>query len=285
MTLEEKCITGHLHPITLMIDRICAIMTDIGFDVADGPELETEFYNFDALKVPKEHPSRDMQDTFFVHADKDADTAFGLPKKRGDKVLLRTHTSPVQIRTMEAWAKGGYKNDMLAIIVPGKAYRNEATDATHEAQFHQVEGLLIGKDISLAHLKGVLKHLFTELFGKEIDVRLRASFFPFTEPSAEIDMQCFKCDGHGSKPPALPDGSPDLSRAGLGCSLCKNTGWIEIMGSGMVHPNVLENCGVDSTKYQGFAFGGGIDRLAMLKWGIDDIRLLYSGDLRVVNQF
>ena len=167
---------------------------------------------------------------------------------------------------MEKWAKDGYANDMLAIIVPGKVFRNEATDATHEAQFYHIEGLLIGKDISLAHLKGVLRHLFTELFGEEIEVRLRASFFPFTEPSAEIDMKCFKC--HGS-----------------GCGVCKGSGWIEIMGAGMVHPNVLRNCSVDSTVYQGFAFGGGIDRLAMLKWGIDDIRLLYNGDLRVVNQF
>lgn len=256
MQPEEKPITGHLHPLTIMIDRICFIMTDMGFDVVDGPEIETEFYNFDALNVPKDHPSRDMQDTFWVKP-RPQDT---------ERLLLRTHTSPVQIRTMEKWAKEGYKNDLLAIIVPGKAFRNEATDATHEAQFHQVEGLLIGKDISLAHLKGVLRHLFTELFGRAIEVRLRASFFPFTEPSAEIDMQCFKCGG-------------------VGCGVCKQSGWIEVMGSGMVHPNVLENCGVDSSIYQGFAFGGGIDRLAMLKWGIDDIRLLYSGDLRVVNQF
>src|SRR3990167_8423865 len=217
MTEPENTLKGHLHQLTIMIDRICVIMTEMGFDVVDGPEIETEFYNFDALNVPKDHPSRDMQDTFWIKP-RPQDT---------ERLLLRTHTSPVQIRTMEKWAKGEYENDMLAIIVPGKAFRNEATDATHEAQFHQVEGLLIGKDISLAHLKGVLKHLFTELFGKEIDVRLRASFFPFTEPSAEIDMQCFKCDGQGSTPPALPDGSPDLSRAGLGCSLCKNTGWIE----------------------------------------------------------
>ncbi len=287
MTAEEKSITGHLHPLTIMIDRICVIMTEMGFDVADGPEIETEFYNFDALNVPKDHPSRDMQDTFWLKppgsgsplnspgesgeqqtALTDQSSGLGLKPGAGDieRRLLRTHTSPVQIRTMQMWAKGGYKNDLLAMVVPGKAFRNEATDATHEAQFHQVEGLLIGKDISLAHLKGVLRHLFTELFGKEIEVRLRASFFPFTEPSAEIDMQCFKCEGKG-------------------CGVCKQSGWIEIMGSGMVHPNVLENCGVDSSIYQGFAFGGGIDRLAMLKWGIDDIRLLYSGDLRVVNQF
>lgn len=254
--MQKGLTNGHLHPLTIMIDQISGIMTEMGFDVADGPEMETEFYNFDALNVPKDHPSRDMQDTFWVKP-KGGDT---------DRVLLRTHTSPVQIRTMEKWAKAGYPNGTLALIVPGKAFRNEATDATHEAQFHQVEGLLVGKDISLAHLKGVLRHLFTELFGHEIEVRLRASFFPFTEPSAEIDMQCFKCGGSG-------------------CSVCKNSGWIEIMGAGMVHPKVLENSGVDSSLYQGFAFGGGIDRLAMLKWGIDDVRLLYNGDLRVVNQF
>lgn len=280
---------GHLHPLTIMIDRISTIMTEIGFDVADGPELETEFYNFDALNVPKDHPSRDMQDTFWI-TPHSADF---------DRLLLRTHTSPVQIRTMERWASEGYKNDLLAIIVPGKAFRNEATDATHEAQFHQIEGLLIGKNITLAHMKGVLRHLFSKLFGHDIEVRLRASFFPFTEPSAEIDMQCFKCEGTGLKP-SSEDGSPlnspsgsgeqkavlaDQSSAGLGCSVCKQSGWIEIMGAGMVHPNVLKNCGVDSTRYQGFAFGGGIDRLAMLKWGIDDVRLLYNGDLRVVHQF
>ena len=256
MDKSENPALGHLHPLTIMMDRLAQIMTGIGFDIADGPEMETEFYNFDALNVPKDHPSRDMQDTFWVKP------------KAGDaeRLLLRTHTSPVQIRTMQKWAKEGYPGGTLAIIVPGKAFRNEATDATHEAQFHQIEGLLIGKDISLAHLKGVLRHLFTELFGHEIEVRLRASFFPFTEPSAEIDMQCFKC-------------------AGSGCAVCKGSGWIEIMGAGMVHPNVLKNSGVDSTQYQGFAFGGGIDRLAMLKWGIDDVRLLYNGDLRVVNQF
>ncbi len=247
---------GHLHPITIMIDHISRIMTEIGFDIADGPELETGFYNFDALNVPKDHPSRDMQDTFWLKQN----------EGDGERLLLRTHTSPVQIRTMEKWATAGCPNDTLAIIAPGKTFRNEATDATHEAQFHQIEGLLMGRDISLAHLRGVLEHLFAGIFGKATPVRLRASFFPFTEPSAEIDMQCFKCEG-------------------TGCGVCKQTGWIEIMGSGMVHPNVLENCGVDSRVYQGFAFGGGVDRLAMLKWGIDDVRLLYSGDLRVVNQF
>jgi phenylalanyl-tRNA synthetase alpha chain len=289
MTDTETTPVGHLHPITIMIDHISRIMTEIGFDIADGPELEKEFYNFDALNVPKDHPSRDMQDTFWLK-QKEGD---------GERLLLRTHTSPVQIRTMEQWAKAGCPNDTLAIIAPGKTFRNEATDATHEAQFHQIEGFLIGKDVSLAHLRGVLEHLFTGIFGKAIQVRLRTSFFPFTEPSAEIDMQCFKCEGKGLKP-AFEDGSPlnsqsesgeqktvlaDQLGVGLGCGVCKQTGWIEIMGSGMVHPNVLENCGVDSRVYQGFAFGGGVDRLAMLKWGIDDVRLLYSGDLRVVNQF
>lgn len=246
---------GHLHPLTIMIDQISGIMTEMGFDVADGPEIETEYYNFDALNVPKDHPSRDMQDTFW------------LKPRAGDKerFLLRTQTSPMQIRYMkEKIAKGVLPP--YAVVVPGKVFRNEATDATHEAQFFQIEGLMIGKDVTLGTLKGVLEHFFAELFGGAPIVRFRSSFFPFVEPGVEVDMQCFKCSG-------------------VGCSVCKNSGWIEIMGAGMVHPRVLSECGVDPTEWQGFAFGGGIDRMAMLKWGIDDVRLLYSGDLRVVNQF
>lgn len=267
MAMEDSNMKkGHLHPITHLIDDVGRIFTEMGFDIEDGPELETEFYNFDALNVPKDHPARDMQDTFFVKADVHATRALGLDKKAGDKMLLRTHTSSVQIRSMEKWVKAGCPNDALAIVVPGKVFRNEATDVTHEAQFFQVEGLYIGKDITLAHLKGVLGKFFAGIFGVDPVVRLRSSFFPFTEPSVEVDMQCVKCHG-------------------AGCATCKQAGWIEIMGAGMVHPKVLEHCGVDSTKYQGFAFGGGLDRMAMLKWGIDDVRLLYSGDLRVVNQF
>jgi len=252
-SLEKEL--GHLHPMTHMIDAISRIMTDMGFDVADGPELETEYNNFDALNVPKDHPSRDMQDTFWVKP-RDGDT---------ERYLLRTQTSSVQIRYMkEKIAKGILPP--YAIVVPGKVFRNEATDATHEAQFFQVEGLMIGKDVTLGMMKGVLGKLFSGLFGTDPVVRLRSSYFPFVEPGVEVDMQCFKCKGGG-------------------CGMCKNTGWLEIFGAGMVHPKVLTECGLNPDEWQGFAFGGGIDRLAMLKWGIDDIRLLYSGDLRVVNQF
>ncbi len=252
---DEATKKGHLHPLTILIDQISGIMTEMGFDVADGPEIETEYYNFDALNVPKDHSSRDMQDTFW------------LKPRAGDieRYLLRTHTSPVQIHYMKEKLKLGILPP-YAMIAPGKVFRNEATDATHEAQFFQVEGMMIGKDITLGHLKGVLEHLFSKLFGGAPVVRLRSSFFPFVEPGVEVDMQCFKC-------------------AGSGCSVCKNSGWIEIMGGGMVHPKVLAGCDLDAEKWQGFAFGGGIDRIAMLKWGIDDVRLLYSGDLRVINQF
>lgn len=252
--------TAHAHPVTILSDKISKIFTKIGFDIASGPELEREWYNFDALNVPKDHPSRDMQDTFFLKLKED--------EKLG-KAVLRTHTSSVQTRYMQNFVEKylkGEKNFPIAIVCPGKVYRNEATDATHEAQFHQVEGLLVGEGISLAHLKGVLEKFFSELFEKDIDVVFRSSFFPFVEPGLEVAMKCFKCEGKG-------------------CSLCKNTGYIEIMGAGQVHPKVLENCGIDSRKYSGFAFGGGVDRIAMLKYELDDIRFLYNGDLRVVIQF
>ena len=251
---------SHAHPITILTEKISKIFTEMGFDIADGPELEREWFNFDALNVPKDHSSRDMQDTFFLKLKNDEN--FG-------KSVLRTHTSSVQIRYMQNFVKSveeGKKNFPLAICVPGKVFRNEATDATHEAQFHQVEGLLVGENISLANLKAVLEKFFSDFFEKEIDVVFRSSFFPFVEPGLEVAMRCFKCDG-------------------AGCNICKKTGYIEIMGAGMVHPKVLENCGIDSRKYSGFAFGCGIDRLAMLKYGLDDIRFLYNGDLRVVNQF
>ena len=255
MADKENAPKGHLHPLSIIIGEIASIMTEMGFDVADGPELETEYYNFDALNVPKDHPSRDMQDTFWMKPRP-------LDKER---LLLRTQTSPMQIRYMkEKVAKGVLPP--YAVVVPGKVFRNEATDATHEAQFFQIEGLLIGADITLGTMKGVLETFFSKLFGGAPIVRLRSSFFPFVEPGCEVDMQCFKCRG-------------------VGCGVCKQTGWIEIMGAGMVHPKVLTECGLDATKWQGFAFGGGIDRMAMLKWGIDDVRLLYNGDLRVVNQF
>lgn len=259
---------GHIHPITILQNEIANIFTKIGFDIVGDRELEREWYNFDALNVPKDHPSRDMQDTFFLRLKED--------EKYG-KAVLRTHTSSVQIRYMtdkikDARSKLKEDKDVIekvfpiAIICPGKVYRNEATDATHEAQFHQVEGLLVGENVSLANLKAVLEFFFSELFEKNIDIVFRSSYFPFVEPGLEVAMKCFKCDGRG-------------------CNICKNTGYIEIMGAGMVHPKVLENCGIDSRKYSGFAFGVGLDRIVMLKYGLDDVRYLYNGDLRVINQF
>ncbi len=238
----------------------------MGFSFAEGPEIETEYYNFDALNIPKWHPARDMWDTFWLK-----------PENAGK--LLRTHTSPVQIRYMES------HKPPIAIIAPGKVYRHEATDATHEAQFYQLEGLMIGKDVSLATLKGVLERFFSEFFKKDVRVRLRPSYFPFVEPGVEADMTCIRCDGRGLKPSNIKDGSADLAKQGLGCTTCKSTGFIEIMGAGMVHPKVLEYVDIDPRKFQGFAFGAGIDRLAIMKYGIDDVRLLYTGDLRLVNQF
>ncbi len=263
--MDPKGKVGHLHPVTHLISEISRIGVEMGFSVVDGPELETEYYNFDALNFPKDHPARDMQDTFFVKTDLDVEHALGLLKRKGERMLLRTHTSSVQIRYMKERVMKGVKPP-YAIFVPGKVFRNEQTDATHEAQFHQIEGLYVGADASLAMLKGVLGRLLSGLFGGTPNIRLRTSFFPFVEPGVEVDMECFKCKGDG-------------------CAVCKGTGWIEIMGAGMIHPKVLEHGGVNPREYRGFAFGGGIDRIAMLKWGIDDIRLLYSGDLRVVNQF
>jgi phenylalanyl-tRNA synthetase alpha chain len=238
---------GHLHPISQMIEEINLIFSKMGFSFVEGPEIETEYYNFDALNIPQWHPSRDMWDTFWL-------------KPQNARKLLRTHTSPVQIRYMEK------HTPPFAIIAPGKVYRHEATDATHEAQFYQLEGLMIGKDISLATMKGILEKFFSEFFGRELKARLRPSYFPFTEPSVEVDMTCIRCNG-------------------VGCATCKGTGFIEFMGAGMVHHKVLEAVGIHPREWQGFAFGAGIDRLAMMKYGIDDVRLLYTGDLRLVNQF
>lgn len=237
---------GHLHPLTQTINELAQAFTAMGFEIVDGPELETEFYNFDALNVPKDHPARDMQDTFWV---KD---------KPGE--LLRTHTSGVQVRYMQT------HKPPFRIIVPGKVYRHEATDATHETEFYQIEGLYIDKNVTLGHLKGVFEVMYKVIFGKDLPVRLRPSYFPFTEPSVEVDAKCFKCDGSG-------------------CSICKRSGWIEIGGAGMVHPIVLQNAGVDPRVWQGFAFGPGLERMMMLKYGIDDVRLTHSADLRFINQF
>ncbi|KKW07125.1 MAG: Phenylalanine-tRNA ligase alpha subunit [Parcubacteria group bacterium GW2011_GWA2_49_16] len=276
---------GHLHPLTQVIREITDSFVALGFEIADGSEVESEHYNFDALNVPKDHPARDMQDTFWLQgnqkeqltsniASRTTDRNVGTERSieeelevsgqisnvSGQKFLLRTHTSAVQIRYMEA------NKPPFKIVVPGKVYRYEATDATHETQFYQVEGLVVGEGITLAHLKHTLTEFFTRLYGHDTKIRLRPSYFPFVEPGVEVDMSCMKCGGNG-------------------CSVCKQTGFIEVLGGGMVHPNVLKAGGIDPTKYTGFAFGVGVDRLVMIRYGIDDIRLLYAGDLRLVNQF
>jgi len=250
MTMETLQ-KGHLHPITQITREIFAIFQELGFAIADGPELEDEFHNFDALNVPKDHPARDMQDTFWIKETDYNETALINNKKREEvktKMVLRTHTSSVQIRYLEN------NKPPIRIIVSGKVYRNEATDATHEAQFYQIEALYVDKNVSLAHLKGTLENMFKKLFGNDVEIRFRPSFFPFTEPSVEVDM---KWKGK----------------------------WLEMGGAGLVNPKVFEAVGVDPKEWQGFAFGFGIDRLVMLKFGIDDVRYLYNGDLRLVNQF
>ncbi|MEN9649330.1 MAG: phenylalanyl-tRNA synthetase subunit alpha, phenylalanyl-tRNA synthetase alpha chain [Candidatus Parcubacteria bacterium] len=229
---------GHLHPTTQVINEINRIFAKMGFQIASGPEVETEFYNFDALRVAKDHPSRDMQDTFWLK-DK---------APNGEKLLPRTHTSGVQVRFMQN------NKPPFRIVVPGKVFRNEATDATHEAEFFQFEGLYVDKKVSMTHLKGVLENFFTEFMGEATEVRFRPSYFPFVEPGVEVDIRW-------------------------------KDRWLEVLGGGLVHPDVLKAGGIDPTEWQGFAFGGGIDRFVMLKYGVDDIRNLYSGDLRVINQF
>ncbi len=241
---------GHLHPLTQIIWEVCLAFKELGFEVAEGPEVEDEFHNFDALNVPADHPARDMQDTFFL---KD------FPN------LLRTQTSAVQVRFMQE------NKPPLRIVVSGKVFRQEATDARHEAQFHQIEGLLVDRGVTVAHLKGYMDRFFKKLYGEEVETRLRPSFFPFVEPGFEIDMKCFNCHNTG-----LVDGK--------NCSLCSGTGWIEIGGAGMVHPNVFKAVNLDHKEWSGFAFGIGTERLAMLKYGIEDIRKFFDGDLRLINQ-
>lgn len=236
--------SGHQHPLTQMISEINSIFAEIGFVFAEGPEAETEVYNFDKLNVPQDHPARDMQDTFWFRND-------DVP----EPMVLRTHTSPVQARYMES------HEPPIRVIVPGKVFRNETTDATHEAQFHQLEGLYVDKGVHMGHLKGTIEHFFSKFFGSETEIRFRPSFFPFVEPGVEIDMM-------------LKDSDSKLANK-----------WIEVMGAGMVHPHVLRDAGVDPEVYSGFAFGMGIDRLAVMKYGINDVRDLYTGDLRFVNQF
>jgi phenylalanyl-tRNA synthetase alpha chain len=247
----EEVVSGHLHPITQVQLEVEKIFAGMGFSVMDGPEVESEYYNFEGLNIPDTHPARDMQDTFFI-ADK-------FDEKHG-RLVLRTHTSPVQIRTMEKYGAP------LRLIVPGRVFRNEATDASHEHTFDQVEGLLIDKDISLANLKGVMIEFLSRLFKQKVKVRFRPGYFPFVEPGLELDFSCLLCKGKG-------------------CRTCKNTGWLEFMGAGMVHPNVLKAGGIDPNEYQGWAFGFGLTRLVMMLYEIDDIRHLTSGDMRFLKQF
>jgi len=236
---------GAVHPLTRVHDEIVSIFVGLGFSVAEGPEIETDFYNFEALNIPRDHPARDMQDTFYV----------------SDATLLRTHTSPVQIRALRA-AKGQVP---VKTITPGRVYRRDVADASHSPVFHQVEGLAVDRHITMADLKGTLALFAREMFGPDSAVRFRPSFFPFTEPSAEVDVRCFMC-------------------AGAGCRACKD-GWLEILGSGMVHPQVLRNGGYDPEEVTGWAFGMGIERIAMLKYGVDDLRLFFDNDLRFLRQF
>jgi len=244
---------GHRHPLTILRDRIESIFMRMGFLVIEGPELEDDYHNFEALNMPPEHPARDMQDTLYLAAP--VKSAAGTPA-----TLLRTHTSGMQIRYMEK------HKPPVRLIAPGRVYRRDNLDLTHTPMFTQVEGLVVGEDISLADLKGTLFAFLHELFGQERDLRFRPSFFPYTEPSAEVDISCASC-------------------AGAGCAMCKRTGWLEILGSGMVHPAVFEAVGYDPERYTGWAFGMGIERVALLKWGVEDIRLFYENDLRFLEQF
>lgn len=238
--MKEK---GHIHPITRTIEDVSNAFTKLGFSIITGNEVDDEYHNFDALNIPEDHPARNPQDTFYLK----------------DGRLLRTHTSPVQIHFMKE------NKPPFQIVAPGKVFRYEATDRTHEIQFHQMEGLAVGEDVSMANLKYYLNNFIKELFGENIETQFRPGFFPFVEPGVEIDLKCFKCHGKG-------------------CPTCSHSGWIEVLGAGLVHPNVLNNVGIDSTKYQGFAFGIGIERIAMLKYGVDDIRNFFTGDLRLINQ-
>lgn len=237
-------IRGHKHPINVALDEIFEIFLGMGFKIAEGPEIETVYHNFDALNAPIDHPSRGLSDTFYIT----------------EELLLRTQTSPIQVRTMKN------QKPPIKIIAPGRCFRNDEIDATHSPMFHQIEGLVIDKDITMADLKGTLDMFAKRLFGSQTKTKFRPHYFPFTEPSGEVDVSCFKCGGDG-------------------CRFCKGSGWIEILGCGMVHPNVLEECGIDSTIYNGFAFGMGLDRITMLKYEIDDIRVLFENDIRFIKQF
>ena len=240
----EKTDVGHSHPLALVQRQLEDIFLGMGYSIVDGPEIETDYYNFQALNIPKDHPARDTQDTFYIT----------------DNILLRTQTSPVQARVMEK------TEPPIKIISPGRVYRSDPVDATHSPLFHQLEGLVIDKGITMGDLKGALEMFAKRMFGENTEIRFRPHHFPFTEPSAEVDVSCFMCGGKG-------------------CRFCKGEGWIEVLGSGMVHPNVLRNCGIDPEVYSGFAFGLGIERIALLKYHIDDLRLLYENDVRLLEQF
>lgn len=235
---------GASHPLSIVLDEIKEIFVGMGFDIVDGPEVETDYYNFEALNIPKNHPARDTQDTFYIN----------------ENILLRTQTSPVQVRVMEK------QKPPIRIISPGRVYRSDAVDATHSPLFHQIEGLVVAEGITFADLKGTLETFVKRLYGEDSVVRFRPHHFPFTEPSAEVDVQCFNCHGEG-------------------CRLCKGEGWIEILGCGMVHPKVLQNCGIDPEKYSGFALGMGLERVVMRRYNIDDLRLFYENDVRFLKQF
>lgn len=235
---------GMQHPISLVQDQMLSVFTSMGFDVVEGPEVEFDLFNFELMNIPKNHPARDAQDTFYIE----------------DNVVLRTHTSPVQARTMRT------RKPPIRIVCPGRVYRADEVDATHSPVFHQMEGLVVDEDVTMSDLKGTLDAFAQKLFGDDMTTRFRPSFFPFTEPSAEVDLTCVNCHGKG-------------------CRICKGTGWIEVLGAGMVNPKVLEMCGIDSKKYSGFAFGVGLERIAMLRYGITDMRALFEGDVRFLSQF
>lgn len=239
----RMAVKGRLHPLTQITQEICGIFTRLGFSIVEGPEIESDYYNFEALNIPKHHPARDMQDTFYI----------------SDNTVLRTHTSPTQPRVMEK------QEPPVRIIAPGKVYRCDS-DITHTPMFHQVEGLLVDEDVSFGDLKGILTSFVHQMFDRETSLRFRPSFFPFTEPSAEVDIRCVICRGKG-------------------CRVCSQTGWLEVLGAGMVHPAVFENVGYDTKKYTGFAFGMGVERITMLKYGIDDIRKYFENDFRFLRQF
>ena len=240
---------GSFHPVRQIFSEMVEIFNDMGFEIAEGPQIEDEFHNFDALNFQPDHPARDMQDTFFIKSDREK-----------NKLVLRTHTSPVQIRIMQT------QKPPIRCIMPGRVYRNESISARSLAEFHQIEGLYIDKNVSFAELKATIMVFARKMYGNNSEFRFRPSYFPFTEPSAEIDISCFLCKG-------------------MGCKICKGTGWLEIAGCGMVHPNVLNNCGIDAEEFSGYAFGFGIERVAMLRTGITDIRYFYENDVRVLQQF